>query len=156
MRNKLKVGFFSLTCCEGCVNTFVKLLEGHYGELMKMIEIKYCRMLKSNNELKGLDIAFVEGAVATKKQLSLLKKIRKNTRYLVALGSGAVNGMPASQRNNFPSELKNEIKDLIKKDGQRKKIQPIKDFVEVDDCINGCPVGEKEFMKKLRGYAKNA
>ena len=34
------------------------------------------------------------------------------------------------------------------------KISPIKNFVKVDDNINGCPVEEAVLIKKINGYLK--
>jgi coenzyme F420-reducing hydrogenase gamma subunit len=152
----IKAGFFSFTCCEGCVVTFLEVLNKRYEEYMKKIKIENLRALKSQDKVKKLDIAFVEGAISTKSEIRKLKEIRKKSKKLVALGSGAVNGYPSNQRNKFDAKKKKEIKKLVEKLHQIKEISPLKKFVKVDDNVPGCPVDEQVLMKKIDGYLKNA
>jgi coenzyme F420-reducing hydrogenase gamma subunit len=55
--------------------------------------------------MRGLDVAFVEGAITNDADAKKLMQIRKNAKRLVAIGACAANGMPAAQRNTFPPEL---------------------------------------------------
>ncbi len=154
MKNKLKIGIFSFTCCEGCVISFIEVLNKKYFDYMEKIEITHLRALKKVKKISFMDIAFVEGAISTKSEIKKLKEIRKNAKKLVALGSGAIMGYPSDLRNKFKGKKKKEVEPLIKKLGQNKKILPIKNFVKVDDEIKGCPVDEKLFIKKMDGYLK--
>lgn len=138
------------------MNVFVKMLDDHYDEWMKNMDIVFFKLIKSDNELKKLDIAFVEGAIASDKEKKWLKEIRKNSKHLIAMGSGAMTGMPSSQRNNFSEKIKKEINPLIKRYGQRKTIEPIRKFVKVDDNVPGCPIMESAFKSTLNKYLKNA
>jgi len=149
---KLKAGFFSFTCCEGCTIVFIELLNTKFDEYMKKMQIVNFRQLKTDKGIKPMDIAFVEGAISTQSEVKKLKEIRDKTKILIALGSGAVNGYPSNQRNKFPANKKKEIKNLIEKVNQNKTIEPLKKFVKVDDNVNGCPVEEKLLMKKIEGY----
>ena len=151
---KIKVGFFSFTCCEGCTVVFVEILNKKFDEYMKKIEIKNLNALKTNKEVSKLDIAFVEGAISTQHEIERLKDIRKKSKKLVALGSGACNGYPSNQRNKFDKKKQKEIQSLLEKLHQNKTIEPISKFVKVDDEINGCPVEEKDLIKKIDGYLK--
>jgi len=151
---KLNVGFFSFTCCEGCTMVFIELLNKKYEEYMKKMKIKNFRQLKTNEKIKNLDIAFVEGAISTTSEEKKLKEIRKNTKKLIALGSGAVNGYPSNQRNKFDKNKQKSISPLIKRFHQNKTIEPLSKFVKVDDEVNGCPVSEQDLMNKLEKYLK--
>lgn len=150
--DKPKIGIFSFTCCEGCVMSFLEVLNSKFFEYKEKMQIEYCRQLRPVKKLEPMDIAFIEGAISTKNDIKRLKEIRKNTKKLVALGSGAITGWPSDLRNKFDSKKKKEISPLIKKLKQIEKISPIKNFVKVDDTIPGCPVDEKLFMKKIDGY----
>lgn len=149
---RLRVGFFSFTCCEGCVVMFIELLNKKFSEYEKKLEIVNCRVLKTNEKIEKLDVAFVEGAISTPSEERKLKEIRAKSKYLVALGSGAVNGYPSNQRNSFSEEKKQEISLLIKKLNQLKEISPLKKFVRVNDKIEGCPVSEKDIEKMIDCY----
>jgi sulfhydrogenase subunit delta len=153
---KLKVGFFSFTCCEGCVISFIEILNEKFFEYKEKMQIEHLRALKKVKKISPMDVAFVEGAISTQSEIKRLKEIRKNSKKLVALGSGAISGWPSNLRNKFKGKKKEQIEPLIKKLNQLKKIKPIKEFVKVDDKIPGCPVNEKLFIKKMGGYLKNA
>jgi len=150
MSKKLNIGFFSFTCCEGCVTVFSTLLPDHYDKWKKKVNIRCCKLLKSTNPISDLDVSFVEGAIATDAEVKLLKSIRKNSKYVVALGSGAITGQPSSYRNFFNAKLKKEISSKVK--FQRENIQPIKDFIKVDDIVPGCPILEESFLSILDKY----
>jgi coenzyme F420-reducing hydrogenase gamma subunit len=154
MAAKKKIGFFSFTCCEGCIVVFIELLNKKYDEYMKKVKITNFRALKTDKKIKDLDVAFVEGAISTESEIRKLKEIRENTKFLVALGSGASNGYPSNQRNNFDEKKKKEIQKLLEKFHQNKTIEPIKTYVKVDDEIPGCPVDQKLLEEKIEGYLK--
>ena len=153
---KLKVGIFSFTCCEGCVVVFLEILNKKYDEYMKKIKIENFRQLKKVKKIENLDIALVEGAISTESEIKKLKEIRKRSKKLIAMGSGAINGYPSNQRNKFTGKKKKEVQPLIKKYNQIEKISPLKSFVKVDDNIGGCPVDANELMKKMDEYLQNA
>lgn len=48
---------------------------------------------------KPMDIAFVEEAISSALQEEKLKKIRRQAKILMTVGSCAVLGLPANQRN---------------------------------------------------------
>ncbi|MFH0712075.1 MAG: hypothetical protein V1889_03115 [archaeon] len=149
MVKKLKVGFFSFTCCEGCVVSFLEILNEKFFEWRDKVDILYLRALKKDGEIAPMDVAFVEGAVSTESEVRKLKLIRKNAGKLVAIGSGAINGWPSNFRNNFKGEKKKRVDVLVKKMGQIKKVLPLKDVVKVDDEVPGCPIDEKIFIEKM-------
>ena len=151
---KAKVGFFSFTCCEGCTIVFIEILNNKFEDYMKKIKIVNFRALKTSHEIRKMDLAFVEGAISTESEIKKLKEIRKKTKKLIALGSGAENGYPSNQRNKFDLKKKKQIEKMIKRFHQIKSIEPLKKFVKVDDSIPGCPVDEKDLIKKIEGYLK--
>ena len=147
---KLKFGFFSFTCCEGCMVVFVEALNKKFEEWMKKMQIENFRALKSVKPTGKMDYAIVEGSISTASELKKLKEIRKKSKFLIALGSGASNGYPSNQRNSFTGEKLKEIK--IKTYNQLDKIMPLKEYVKVDEEINGCPVDEKVLIEKIDSY----
>ena len=149
-----KVGVFSFTCCEGCTVVFLEILNRKYEEYMKKIDIVNMRTLRTSEQIKPMDLAFVEGAISTESEIKKLKEIRKKSKKLIALGSGATNGYPSNQRNKFDETKKKLIQPLIKKFHQNKTIEPINKFVKVDDNIEGCPVSEQDLINKIEGYLK--
>ncbi len=145
-KKKLKIGWFSFSCCEDSTIILTELLNDHFEEWSKVIDFQHVRVLKSKNKLEGLDVAFIEGAIATDKDAEKLKEIRKNCIKLVAVGSCAINGMPSAQRNNFNNEQKKEIEFLIERFNLAKKVSKVEEIVKVDDKVPGCPMSEQAFL----------
>jgi len=154
MAKKLKVGIFSFTGDEGCVIYFLEMLNERYKEWFEMIDFKYARVLKRRNVVKDIDVAFVEGAISTKKEEEKLREVRKNSKRIVAIGSCAISGNPSNQRNFFNMETKQEIDFLLKRFGHNEKVLPISEFVKVDDVVPGCPMIEENFVEVLAKYLK--
>jgi len=133
---------------------FLELMNNYFFEWEKIIDFKYFKLLKSKNELKDLDVAFVEGAISTFKEEKKLKEIRKNSKKLVAIGSCAVNGRPSNQRNFFSDDTKKEIKIVLDKFGHRDKVSALNEIVTVDENVPGCPMEEDKFLEVLNKYLK--
>ena len=153
-QKKLRIGWFSFTCCEDSTMVWVELMNEHLPEWKNLLDIRHARVLKSNNTLRGIDVAFVEGAITTEHDARKLRSIRKNSKKLVAIGSCAVSAMPSGQRNNFDEGLKKEIDVLLKRFKQTDRVRSLKEIVTVDDELPGCPMEEGAFMSMLDKYLK--
>lgn len=151
---RLKLGWFSFSCCEDSTIIFTELLNDHFFEWSKYIDFQHVRILKKKNKLQGLDVAFVEGAIASKKDEKKLKEIRANCKKLIAIGSCAVNAMPSAQRNEFDPKRKHEIEFIIERFHLTKKVYKLADLVKVDDQVPGCPMGEQAFLNLLENCLK--
>ena len=148
---KIKIGFFSFTCCGGCILEFIELLNKKFFDYKEKIDISYFNALKSAH-IQKLHIAFIEGAISTKEELERLKKIRKNSSVVVAIGSGAINGWPSNLRNSLP----NSVLDKKKISRQLPKILPASKVINIDEQIPGCPIQRKELETKLSILIRNA
>jgi len=140
---KAKVGFFSLSCCEGCVLAVLDL-EEKLLQAFKQIEIVESRLLmeKVKPSALRLDIAFVEGSVVSKHDLNKLQYIREKSDFLVALGACAtIAGIPGI-RNALPPGLKEKIKRQAIKP-IKEKVFPLTAFVKVDYLLQGCSIGKR-------------
>jgi len=154
MDKKLKVGWFSFSCCEDSSIMFTELLNDRWQDWVKLIEFRHARILKSNNTLSDIDVSFVEGAIANKRDREELVKIRENSKKVVAIGSCACTGLPSSQRNAFSEDEKNAIQYLLDRYGYEAKVLALKDIVKVDDEVPGCPMVEPVFLKVVDKYLK--
>ena len=108
----------------------------------------------TEDKFDEFDVAFVEGAIANKRDELKLKEIREKSKKLVAIGACAVNGMPASQRNLFDPETKKEIEFLIQRFNLNDKVYALHELVQVDDNVSGCPMVEATFLQVLNKYLK--
>jgi sulfhydrogenase subunit delta len=105
--------------------------------------------LKSKNIFDEFDIAFIEGAVASAGQEAEIKDIRSRSKKLVAIGSCAVVGLPAGQRNTFTPEQNEHINFLIARFGALPQVKKVSEVVKVDVEISGCPMSPDIFLQKV-------
>lgn len=154
MIQKLKVGWFSFTCCEDSTILFTELLNIHYKEWFQRIEFVHARVLRKedSHEIQNMDIAFVEGAISSDTQEKKLLKIRGKSKILIAVGSCAVTGSPSNQRNFFNQSQVDEITPILDKFKYKKKVLKLADLVTVDESIPGCPMNEELFLKIMNKY----
>jgi coenzyme F420-reducing hydrogenase gamma subunit len=151
---KLKVGLFSFTCDEGCSIVFLEILNKKFFEWKDVLEFKHCRILQSKSEIKDLDVAFIEGAISTYREVEKLNEIRNNTKKLVAIGSCAIAGAPSNIRNFLDKEKTEEIKPILEKFGHREKVSSVSELVTVDESVPGCPMEETKFVEIMEKYIK--
>lgn len=149
-KQKISIALFSFTSCEGCVMETLNLFNEKFFELKNTYEFRHARVLKQKNSLESIDIAFVEGAISTQKELSKLKEIREKSKILIAIGGCGINGWPSTQRNNFEEQKKQEFGELIARFNQLQFIQTIPNSVKVDKLIQGCPIKREEFERTLK------
>lgn len=149
MDKKLRVGWFTLTCCEDSTIIFTELLNTRYKEWLPKIEFVHARILRKDDtaELQEMDVAFVEGAVSSDTQEEKLKRIREKAKRLIAIGACAVVGSPSNQRNFFNPDQLNEIKPILEKFKYKDKVKKLSEVVTVDDNVPGCPMNEQIFLQ---------
>lgn len=156
MVNKLRIGWFSFTCCEDSTIIFTELLNLHYKNWLPKIEFVHARVLMKENtkEIQPMDVAFIEGAISSDVQEEKLKKIRAQSKILVAIGSCAVVGSPSNQRNFFKMDQTAEIKEILEKFKYKEKVLKVSDVVKVDEAVPGCPMNEQMFLTLMEKYIK--
>lgn len=153
--NKLKIGWFSFTCCEDSTILFTEILNDNFDKWKNLVDFQHFKALKTNNKLEGLDVAFVEGAISSDKQAAELKKIRDNCKYLIAIGACAVTGSPSSSRNAFTQEeVDFKIAYYMSHFDYSQNVKKLDELVKVDDAVNGCPMSRETFIQTLEKYLK--
>ena len=128
-----------------------EVMNDHWQEWKELFDFRHARVMKSNNVMDSFDIAFIEGAMAGPEQVENLKDIRSRSKKLVAVGSCAIVGMPAGQRNAFTQEQKDSIDYLVTRFGALPEVKKVSDVVKVDAEIPGCPMDPKVFLEKVNG-----
>ncbi|MBU6426923.1 hypothetical protein KGQ27_01655 [Patescibacteria group bacterium] len=149
MDSKIKIGWFSFSCCEDNTIVMTEVMNDHWQEWKKLFDFRHARVLKANNVMDEFDIAFIEGALAGPEHVEKAKQIRSLAKKLVAVGSCAVVGLPAGQRNAFTEEQKASIDYLVTRFGALPEVKKVSDVVKVDVEIPGCPMDPKVFLDKV-------
>lgn len=148
---KLKIGWFSFSCCEDNTIVMTEVMNDHWQEWKELFDFRHARVLKTNNVMDDFDIAFIEGALASPEHVAKVKDIRNRSKKLVAVGACAIVGMPAGQRNTFTPEQKASIDYLLTRFGALTDVKKVSDVVKVDVEIPGCPMDPKVFLEKVNG-----
>lgn len=147
--DKIKIGWFSFSCCEDNTIVMTEIMNDHWQEWKKIFDFRHVRVLKSKNIFDEFDIAFIEGAVASQEQENKIKEIRNISKKVVAVGACAVTGLPASQRNTFTPEQKASIAFLIARFNALPEVKKLSDVIKVDVDIPGCPMTPEVFLEKV-------
>lgn len=146
---KIKIGWFSFSCCEDNTIVMTEVMNDHWQEWKKIFDFRHVRIFKSKNIFDEFDIAFIEGAVASQEQENKIKEIRNISKKVVAVGSCAVTGLPASQRNSFTEDQKKNVDFLVEKFGMFGQVKKLSDVIKVDVEIPGCPMSPEIFLQKV-------
>lgn len=154
-KKKIRIGWFTFSCCEDSTIVMTELLNDHWQEWKELFDFRHAHVLKKHNILDQLDIAFVEGAIASEEHAEKLKEIRQKSTKLVAIGACAVVGMPSGQRNTFTEGQKQEIQFLIDRFHALPKVQKVSDVVTVDAQVPGCPMDPNTFLATVDALVKN-
>lgn len=148
MAKKPKVAFFSLTSCEGCQFVLMDLGE-RFFDFLKKVELIDFSLIEELPFPKGkieIDVSFVEGLPIKREEIKLLRKIRKESKILVAMGNcAALGGIP--EMKNYQGKEKTIRFIYRKMNVQNLEIKEIDNFVKVDFVIPGCPINGEEFLK---------
>lgn len=142
-----RVGVFKYSCCAGCEFQLI-YFQKRILEVFSAVDLVYCKMAQSGGIEEGpFDVALVEGAITESEQADQLKRIREASRYLIPIGSCAVNGgIPAIKSGS--TEL-----DVEKRVYQNTSVihsirpEPIDAYVRVDGYIKGCPMGDADLFE---------
>lgn len=157
--SKKRVATVWLDGCSGCHMSFLDMDERLLA-LAEHIDLVYSPIVDTKEFPDEVDIALVEGAVASVDDEKKIKKIRAHSRLLVAMGDCAVAGNVPSMRNPIGPEA---ILDRAYKENATVQqqipcvvvprllriVRPIHEFVKVDIFLPGCPPSADTFHSAL-------
>ena len=157
--SKLKLATAWLDGCSGCHMSFLDIDE-RILELAPLIDIVYSPIVDAKEYPDEVDIALVEGAVASEDDEKKIKKIRAHSKILVAMGDCSVTGNVPSMRNPFGPEAILDRAYMENASAQQqiptqvvpkllRVVRPIHEIVKVDVHLPGCPPSADTFYKAL-------
>ena len=157
--SKLKVATVWLDGCSGCHMSFLDMDE-RLLELTELIDVVYSPLVDAKQFPNEVDIALVEGAVASVDDEKKIKLIRAHSKMLVAMGDCAVTGNVPSMRNSLGPEAILNRAYMENASAQQqipsvvvprllRVVRPIHEYVNVDVFLPGCPPSADTFHTAL-------
>ena len=157
--SKLKLATVWLDGCSGCHMSFLDMDE-RLLELAEVVDVVYSPIVDTKEFPDEVDIALVEGAVASVDDEKKIHKIRAHTKTLVAMGDCAITGNVSSMRNPMGPEAILNRAYIENASAQQqipcvvvprllKVVRPIHEFVKVDVFLPGCPPSADTFHAAL-------
>lgn len=155
--NRVRLAIVGLTACSGCQLALLNC-EDELPGLLDRFEFHYFPLASSPALLEGdYDAALVEGCVSMPHEIELLEELRRRSHYLVALGTCAVCGGVAAQKNNEARELLcRQVYGDTSMTAETFAPQPLQKVVQVDATVRGCPPEKGELLRLLAGLLRGA
>jgi NAD-reducing hydrogenase small subunit len=157
--SKLKLATVWLDGCSGCHRSILDMDE-RLLDIAELVDIAYSPIVDTKEFPDEVDIALVEGAVASVDDEKKIRKIRAHTKLLVAMGDCAITGNVPSMRNPFGPEAILHRAYIENASAQPqipcvvvpqllRVVRPIHEFVKVDVFLPGCPPSADTFHTAL-------
>ncbi|MGE5647339.1 MAG: NADP oxidoreductase [Acidobacteriota bacterium] len=140
---KLRLATVWLDGCSGCHMSFLDMDERILA-LAEKFEVVYSPLVDAKEFPEGVDVALIEGAVASDEDRAKLRLIRERTKTLVSMGDCAITANVPGMRNAFG------VKAVLERGYGRAdavtgvpallaRAVPAHEVVAVDAFIPGCP-----------------
>jgi NAD-reducing hydrogenase small subunit len=129
-------------------------------ELAEVVDVVFSPIVDTKEFPDEVDIALVEGAVASVDDEKKIKKIRDHSKMLIAMGDCAITGNVPAMRNPIGPEAILNRAYIENATAQAqiptvvvpkllKVVRPIHEFVKVDVFLPGCPPSADTFHAAL-------
>ena len=164
--SKLKLATAWLDGCSGCHMSFLDMDE-RLIELAEFVDVVYSPIVDAKDFPDDVDIALVEGAVASVDDEKKIRKIRAHAKTLIAIGDCAITGNVPAMRNPIGREaildrayfenatIQAQIPCVVVPE-LLKVVRPIHEFVKVDVFLPGCPPSADTFHTALTALITGA
>ncbi len=151
-QRKPKLAVWKFTSCDGCQLSLLDL-EEHLLAIVGRVEIAYF-LEASRATVRGpYDISLVEGSISTPHEAELIKEVRKQSRFLVAIGACATAGGIQALRNFADVRA---FVDIVYAHPEYirtlREARPIADYVTVDFELRGCPISRYQLLELISAY----
>jgi coenzyme F420-reducing hydrogenase gamma subunit len=100
------------------------------------------------------DVSLVEGSIATHEDMERIKRVRAESRYLIAIGTCATAGGIQALRNVSPDDLAPLVYPRPDYLDTLRTSTAIADHVTVDYELRGCPVDKRQLLEVLAAVIK--
>jgi len=153
--DKPKLAVWKLASCDGCQLSLLDC-EDDLLALAGAIEIAYFREA-TRVEIDGpYDLSLVEGSISAPEHIQDIRKIRKQSKFLMTIGACATAGGIQALRNY--RDAKDFVSAVYARPDYIDSLDtstPISDHVEVDFELRGCPINKTQLLEVVNAYLHN-
>jgi len=154
LSRKPKLAVFKFASCDGCQLSLLDL-EDELLTLAGELEIAYF-VEASKAAVRGpYDLTLVDGSITTAHDAVMIKKVRRASKFLVALGACATAGGIQALRNfKDVKEFKAAVYPRPEVIDTLDKSTPIAAHVQVDFELRGCPINKGQLLTVISAFLK--
>jgi coenzyme F420-reducing hydrogenase gamma subunit len=147
---KTRIAVHKFSSCDGCQLGFLNLGENLLA-LGEMIDIAHFAEAGMLDESASVDIAFVEGSIATDKDRDRIEAIRKTSQYVITIGACATAGGLQALRNMADADQWHQaIYAQPSFVNSLRTSTPIAEHIKVDFELWGCPISTRQLLWTIR------
>jgi len=146
---KPRIAVHKFTSCDGCQLTFLNC-EEELLAIVQAVEIAYFAEAGSELRPGPYDVAFVEGSISTPDEVEKIRKIRAESKFVVAIGACATAGGIQALRNGMSLEMVKaavyptpEVLDVLPSS------TPHSAHIKVDLELQGCPISKAQLIQTV-------
>ncbi|OHE08654.1 MAG: NADP oxidoreductase [Sulfurimonas sp. RIFOXYC2_FULL_36_7] len=159
---KIRLATIWLDGCSGCHMSILDMDE-KLIEIAEYVDVVYSPYVDAKEFPPNVDLTIVEGALSSDHDIAMIKKIRENSKLILALGDCAITGNISAMKNLFGSDavLQKGYFDLADINENKKypskivpklldKVLPLHEVVKVDYFLPGCPAPADAIYEMLK------
>ncbi len=144
-----KLAVYKFSSCDGCQLSLLNL-EDELLDLVGAVEIAYFLEARRRELPPPYDIGLVEGSISTPEEAERIHRIRRDCRFLVAIGACATSGGIQALRNWADvAEYNRLVYASPEYIHTLDTATPIAGHVFVDFELRGCPVNARQLLELL-------
>ena len=152
MKRRPKLAVWKFASCDGCQLTLLDC-EDELLALTERIDIAYFMEVSRATVRGPYDLSLVEGSITTPHDMARIQKIRRASKFLVAIGACATAGGIQALRNF--TQVEKYIPLVYARPEYihtLEKSSPIAGQVAVDFELRGCPINKTQLLELVSAF----
>jgi sulfhydrogenase subunit delta len=151
-KRKPKLSVWKFASCDGCQ---LSLLDCEDELLAVAGEVEIAYFVEASRAMvKGpYDLTLIDGSITTPEDAATIRRVRRASRYLVALGTCANSGGIQALRNfKDVNDFIAAVYDHPEYIDTLKESMPVSAHVKVDYGLNGCPINKYQLLAVINAF----
>ncbi|HUA77587.1 MAG TPA: oxidoreductase [Acetobacteraceae bacterium] len=152
MAGKKRLAVWKFASCDGCQLSLLDC-EDELLAVAEAVEIAYFPEASSRMAKGPYDLSLVEGSITTEHDALRIRKVRRQSKFLVTIGACATAGGIQSLRNF--ADVAEFVAAVYASPHYIKTLAtstPISDHVKVDFELRGCPINKTQLLELLSAF----